>query len=198
MTVQQPDEDVAPLVYGTPLTRDSWRGITERDFDFILDRGGEDAVESWIDAVSAAAGVPQEFTAKTKTDLFHRTGFGTWVETMVEDPIAKMWHDDDKDRLAAENAIAARSHCRKKLKKVKKRRRAEAEEIQRQEDERQRQAEEQRRAEAQATEERRLRAEQHLRDLETAEAEAVRIAYDLCPPNRQHLKATPREQWTPW
>lgn len=198
MTVQQPDKDVAPLVYGTPLTRDSWRGITERDFDFILDRGGGDAVEAWIDAVAEAAGVPTEFTSKNRTDPFHRTGLGTWWETMIEDPIAKAWHDDGKDAAAAENAIAARSHCRKILKRVKKRRKAEAEEIQRQEAEYQRQEDERRRAEAQAAEERQLRAAQHLQDLTTATAEAVRVADDMPTIDRQSLKATPRSQWTPW
>lgn len=195
MTVQP---DVAPLVYGTPLTRDSWRDVTERDFEIILDRGGEDAAEAWIDAVAAAAGVPQEFTAKPKTDLFHRTGFGTWVETMIEDPLAKMQHDDHKDQDARLNAEDALSHCRKIYKKVRKRRRAEAEEIQRQEDERQRQAEEQRRAEERAAEERQRQAEQHLRDLEAREAEAVRVADDMPTPAQAALPATPRSQWTPW
>lgn len=191
MTVQQPDVEEAPLVYGTLLTQDSWEGITERDFEIILDRGGEDQAEAWIDAVAAAAGVPQEFTSKNRTDLFHRTGFGSWVETMIEDPLAKMQHDDHKDQDARLNAEDALSHCRKIYKKVRKRRKAEAEEIQRQEDER-------RRAEAQAAQERRLRAEQHLQDLTTAAAEAIRVADGLPPLDRQHLKATPREQWTPW
>lgn len=197
MTLQQPDE-VTPLVWGTPLTRNSWEGVTERDFEIILDRGGEDAVEAWIDAVAAAAGVPEEFTSKNRTDPFHRTGLGAWWETMIEDPIAKALHDDGKDAAATENAIAARSHCRKILKKVQKRRKAEAEEIQRQEDERQRQEDERRRAEERAAEERRLRAAQHLRDLTTAAAEAIRIADDMPTLDRQNLPATPRSQWTPW
>lgn len=193
MTVQ-PDEDVAPLVYGTPLTRTSWEAITERDFDKLDD----DAAEAWIEAVVAAAGVPKEYTSKNRSDPFHRTGLGTWWETMIEDPLAKMWHDDDKDQVARLNAEDALSHCRKIYKKVKKRRAAEAAELQRQEDERQRQEDEQRRAEERAAQVRRLRAEQHLRDLASREAEAVRIAYDLCPLDQQHLEATPRSQWTPW
>lgn len=197
MILQQPDE-VAPLVYGTALTRDSWEGITERDFEIILDRGGADAVEAWIDAVAAAAGVPEEFTSKNRTDPFHRTGLGAWWETMIEDPIAKMWHDDDKDRIAAENSVVARSHCKKIYKKVRKRRAAEAAELQRQEDERQRQAEEQRLDEERAEEARRLRAKQYLQDLTTAAAEAVRVADDMPTLDRQNLPATPRSQWTPW
>ncbi|MGP5636247.1 hypothetical protein ACTXOW_06995 [Corynebacterium variabile] len=197
MTVQ-PDVEEAPLVYGTPLTRDSWERITERDFEHILARGGEDAAEAWIKDVVAAAGVPVEFIPKNQTDFFHSTGFGMAVESWIENPLAKMKHDDHKDQDARLNAEDALSHCRKILKRVKKKRKAEAEEWQRQEDERQRQEDERRRAEERAAQVRRLRAEQHLRDLETAAAEAVRIAYDLCPPNRQHLKATPREQWTPW
>lgn len=197
MTVQQPDVDV-PLVYGTPLTRDSWRDVTERDFEIILDQGGEDQAEAWIEAVVAAAGVPTEFSSTPKTDFFHGTGFGNWVETVIEDPLAKMKHDDHKNEIARDNAEAARSHCKKIYKKVKKKRKAEQEELQRQEDERQRQEDEQRRAEERAAQVRRLRAEQHLRDLASREAEAVRIAYDLCPLDQQHLEATPRSQWTPW
>lgn len=186
MTVQQPDVE-APLVWGTPLTRDSWERITERDFEHLDD----DQAEAWIEAVVAAAGVPTEFTSKNRTDLFHRSTFGSWVETMIEDPIARAWHDDDKDQVARLNAEDALSHCRKIYKKVKKRRRAEQAELQRQ-------AEEQRRAEAQAAQEHRLRAEQHLRDLEERAAEAIRIADDMPPLDRQNLPATPREQWTPW
>jgi hypothetical protein len=192
MTVQ-PDE-YTPLVWGTPLTRNSWEGITERDFEHLDD----DQAEAWIEAVVAAAGVPTEFTSKNRTDPFHRTGLGTWWETMIEDPIARAWHDDDKDQVARLNAEDALSHCRKIYKKVRKRRKAEAEELQRQEDERQRQAEERRRAEERAEEARILRAEQHLRDLETTAAEAIRIADDMPPLDRQNLPATPREQWTPW
>lgn len=196
MTVQ-PDVD-APLVYGTPLTRDSWEGITSRDFEIILDRLDEDAAEAWIKDVVAAAGVPAEFIPKNQTDFFHASRLGMAVEDWIENPLAKMKHDDHKDQDARLNAEDALSHCRKILKKVQQRRKAEAEEAQRQEDERQRQAEEQRRAEAQAAEARRLRAAQHLQDLTTAAAEAVRIADDMPPTDRQHLEDTPREQWTPW
>jgi hypothetical protein len=197
MTLQQPDVE-APLVWGTPLTRNSWEGITERDFEIILDRLDEDAAEAWIKDVVAAAGVPQEFIPKNKTDFFHRTGFGMAMEDWIENPLAKMRHDDHKDAAAAENAENALSRCRKIYKKVRKRRRAEAEEIQRQEDERQRQAEEQRRAEERAAEERQRQAEQHLRDLEAREAEAVRVADDMPTPAQAALPATPRSQWTPW
>ncbi|AGP30109.1 hypothetical protein [Corynebacterium terpenotabidum] len=196
--MQQPNEEIAPLVYGTPLTRDSWEGITERDFEIILDRLGEDAAEAWIKDVVAAAGVPAEFIPKNQTDFFHSTGFGMAMESWIENPLAKMKHDDHKNEIARDNAVAAQSHCKKILKKVRKRRRAEAEEIQRQEDERQRQAEEQRLDEERAEEARRLRAKQHLQDLTTAAAEAVRVADDMPPLDRQNLPATPRSQWTPW
>lgn len=45
---------------------------------------------------------------------------------------------------------------------------------------------------------RRDRAAQHLRDLDTAAAEAVRVADDMPTPAQAALPATPRSQWTPW